>query len=313
MWLCFAQDDEGSALSFSLTEDFETRYWRSEQRLSDPSDVPVFNYIEQVNRIVANVGSDGWLFGLQLDQVSLLANRYYLNDQLRVERDLTSPSLFDPIPGDVYINPEKVYMKVKAGSSEVTLGDFYMAFGRGVALNLSRNVDIDIDSSIQGVSAVLRPGAWDITALAGQLNRQQVFQDNPNIGLVGDRRHLVGGLRVERFGLGPANVGAHSVVYNFAEEEGWAAGFENISGTPDVVIGGLTTELAGVGGVDWYLEGDVVSYPTEALNVTDDDDSLGYALYGSAAFYPGALTVLVEGKRYKEVERISGMLASELV
>ena len=183
--------------------------------------------------------------------------------------------------------------------------------GYGAQLE-SRNVDIDIDTSIQGASAVFRPGAWDITAVVGQLNRQQVFQDNPNIGISIDNRHFVGGLRAERFGLGPANVGAHAVVYNFADDGGWTAGFSNIAGTPDAVVGGVSTELMGVGGVDWYVEGNVIGYPTDALDVVSGDEDVGYGIYGSASFYGPAMTYLVELKRYSDLERLGGALSGEL-
>jgi hypothetical protein len=299
-------------VSFSLTEDLEIRYWTSDRRLADPADVPVFNYVEQVNRIVANGSVNSWKFGLQLDQVSLWANRYYLNDQLELERDLTEPDVFNPLPGDVYLNPEKMWFKYETTKIAVTVGDFYAAFGRGMALNLTRNVDIDIDTSIQGASAIFRPGDWDITAVVGQLNRQQVFQDNPNIGISVDNRHFVGGLRAERFGLGPANLGAHAVVYNFADEGGWTAGFDNLSGTPDAVVGGASTELMGVAGVDWYLEGNVIGYPTDMLDVVSDDEDLGYGIYGSASFYGPSMTYLVEAKRYSDLERLSRSLSSEL-
>ena len=299
-------------VSVSFTEDLEIRYWTSERRLPDPDDVAVFNYLEQVNRLVANASLDSWTFGLQLDQVSLLANRYYLNDQLEIERDLTAPNVYNPLPGDLYLNPEKVWFKYENSRNAVQIGDFYTAFGRGMALNLSRNVDIDIDTSIQGVSAVFRPGAWDVTAVVGQLNRQQVFQDNPNIGITIDNRHFVGGLRAERFGLGPANIGAHAVVYNFADDGGWNGGFDNLSSPLDAIVGGASAELMGVGGVDWYVEGNVINYPTEALDVVSDDEDIGYGVYGSASFYGSSTTFLVEAKRYSDLERLGGALAGEL-
>ena len=43
------------------------------------------------------------------------------------------------------------------------VGDFYEAFGYGIALNVNRNVDIDIDTSIQGARVFWQPGAWDVT------------------------------------------------------------------------------------------------------------------------------------------------------
>ena len=47
-----------------------------------------------------------------------------------------------------------------------------------------------------------------------------------NTEIYGDLRPTVGGLRVERFGLGPASIGLHGVAYDFVTESGWTSGFE---------------------------------------------------------------------------------------
>lgn len=311
-----APDDEKNAVSVSLTDDFEIRYWLSEQRLFDPDDVPVFNYVEQVNRLNAVVSKGPWAFDAQWDEVALFATRYRLDGTLYDERVLTLPEVNNPLPDQwvAYTNLEKVRGKYETKGVSISLGDSYAAFGRGIALNLNRNVDIDIDTSIQGAKVVWRPGAWDVTAVAGQLNRQQVFQDNPNIELQGDYRHTVAGLRAERFGLGPFDLGAHGVVYDFTPEPGLQAGFDELGeGGPDVVIGGVTAAAYGVAGIDWYLEGDAFGYDREfpATLVADPEDP-GYAAYLSGSFYPGSFVVLVEGKRYYQAQRVNGVLTPEL-
>lgn len=297
----------------SITEDFELRYHMLDARLADPSDVPIFNYVEQVNRLNLHVSRKGLAFEAQIDQVSLLANKYYLNDILRVERHLLDSRVWTPLSDQFYVNPEKLRLRVERPNATWIVGDSYAAFGRGIALNLNRNVDIDVDTSIQGVKATLRPGAWDVTVVAGQLNRQQVFQDNPNIEIAPDLRHGVMGVRAERFGLGPANIGAHVVAYDFVTQPGFSS-FGELGGLPDAVIGGATLELSGVAGVDWYAEADVFSFPTDALPSTlpDAEDQLGYAGYLSAALYPGRTVWLVEAKRYYQADRPNSLLTPEL-
>ena len=84
-----------------FTEDFEIRYWVKDDRLEDPNDVPVFNYVEQVNRLNAVVGYGRWTFAAQVDEVALFANRYYLDDVLRIERQLVLdgvPNVFGHSP-----------------------------------------------------------------------------------------------------------------------------------------------------------------------------------------------------------------------
>jgi hypothetical protein len=166
---------------------------------------------------------------------------------------------------------------------------------------------------------VLSPGAWDITVLAATANRQQVFQDNPNIGLFGDLRHRVGAVRVERFGLGPANLGAHGVVWDFVETEGFASlgegetlpdGSAETGFGQDAIVGGATAELSGVAGIDWYVEGDVFDFANDLA--LPDTSPVGYGAYVSATGYPGPFVVMAEGKRYLGVERLNSELSREL-
>ncbi len=297
-------------VSVTFTDDFELRYWAVDQRLADPADVAVFNYVEQVDRLNVYVTSGPWNAKLQLDEVLLAANRYYLDDELYVERDLLNPEVFTPFPAgtSLYVNPEKVQVGTERSWGSVVLGDAYVAFGRGTALNLNRNVDIDIDTSVQGAKALLRPGAWDVTLVAGTANRQQVFQDNPNIGLLPDYRHRIAGVRAERFGLGPFNLGAHGVWYDFVREPG----FESLAGTPeaDTLVGGLTAEFVGIGGFDGYVEYDAFGYGGDLA--LEDAPALGHGLYASTSAYPGRFVVLAEFKRYVGVERVNSLLTPEL-
>jgi len=306
-----AEDDKKVTTTFN--DDFEIRYYVLDDRLPDPDDVAVFNYVEQVNRLNATVAFGAWAMETQVDEVALFANQYRLDGELRPERTLVSDDIFSPLPGFSYATVEKIRARYEKPAVVFTVGDTYAAFGRGIALNLNRNVDIDIDTSIQGVKGLFRPGAWDITVVAGQLNRQQVFQDNVNGEIYGDLRHAVGGVRAERFGLGPMNIGAHGVAYDFVDEAGWKPGFEELGTTPDAVSGGGTLEMLGVAGIDWYLETDVFGFTSDTLPASTRklEDKPGYATYASAAFYPGKTTWLVEGKRYLQAERVNGLLAPE--
>jgi len=167
---------------------------------------------------------------------------------------------------------------------------------------------------------VARPGAWDLTAVVGQLNRQQVFQDNAN-GQLEDRvpqdmRHTLMALRAERFGLGPANLGAHAVAYGFVQEPGWAGGATAYSSAPDAIVAGGTAEFMGVGGLDGYFEGDAFHYTPEgdlAASSHSGEDTFfgGQALYGSLAAYPGDLVVLLEGKRYLGTSPLADITGAE--
>lgn len=310
-----SSDDSAGSTTLSFSEDFEVRYWIDDRRLPDPSDVAVYNYVEQVNRLNAVAAWDKWNVALQVDEVALFANRFRLDDVLMVERPLTVPDLPNIFPesSDVYVNIEKIRVGHETSWGTLEFGDTYVAFGRGIALNMNRNVDIDLDTSIQGVKGLYRSGPWDVLAVVGQANRQQVFQDNPNIDIFGDARHNIGGVRVERFGLGAANIGAHAVAYDFVQSTGLDSGFVDRGAGLDALVGGATAEFVGVGGADWFIEADLFSYDHEFARPADDDTGdLGYGVYASSSFYPGPLVFLVEGKRYYQTERLNGVLTQEL-
>lgn len=338
---------KGSKVSAIFTERMEIRYWDVPEVLPGFEDRgDLLNYIEEVNRFTAFIRGGAWSMFGQIDQVALIGNSYFLDDERFFKRDLLSPGTFNIlIPGQFdpatqgtegwdlfsrnnYINLEKIRVGYQKGAVSLSLGDSYAAFGSGMALNLNRNVDIDIDTSIQGAQVVWQPGAWEVQALFGQANRQQVWQDNPNAGLYGDRRHMIGALRLHRYGIGPASVGAYGVVYNFTDEEGLEAGFQNIATTPEAVVAGGNFEIFGVGPTDWYFEGAGFAYPGQKETVVNPDGSEdviktsplflggepkpGYALYLSSTIYAGKTTWLVEGKRYYNAERVNAMVAPEL-
>jgi hypothetical protein len=314
-----ATEEARTPWSLAGTEDAEIRYWTSDARLPGYPDNAVFNYVEQVNRVTVNgsqslpSGATNSIF-LQVDEVALFANRYRMDGRIVEENDLTADALLSPYPCCVYANVEKVRLQRDGKTSSWALGDSYVAFGRGTALNLNRNVDIDIDTSIQGVRTMFRPGAWDVQAVIGTVNRQQVFQDNPNRALKPDMRHGVGGFRVDRYGLGPANVGLHGVAWDFVTEEGFD-GFGTL-GTLDAYVGGGSVEAVGVLGLDTFFEADGVFYPAQSLvgvNAASEtpEASGGYTLYLSSSAYVGKTTWLFEAKRYKDAERLNGLLGQE--
>lgn len=316
-------------VSTVFTEDFELRWWQIPDRLPGFEDLDVLDYVEGVNRVTGNVRAGRWSVFGQLDVVALMANSYFLDDVRYYERDLLQPGVVSVlVPGaydpathgsegwdrfsrNTYLTLEKLRASYDTPAVSVALGDSYASFGRGLVLDLDRNTEIDLDTSLQGLKLVWRPKQWDVIALFGQLNRQQVFQDNPNLGLFGDRRHMVGGLRFERYAVGPANLGGHVVTYNFTTDEGWEAGFAEMGTTPDVVAGGGTVEIVGAGPTDWYLEVDGYGYPSGQV-LEEDDPTAGYAAYLSGAAYAGPVTLLGEFKRYANAQRVNSLLAPEL-
>ena len=224
--------------TLSISDRFALRYYSVDQTLPgfEDSHPNLHDYVEEVNRINLLLNKGGFAAGAQIDQVGLFANRYYLDDQLNHSYELYEPDIRSPWP-DAYLGLEKVYLRNKGEHLEVNLGDGYVSFGRGIALNLVRNTNIDLDSSLRGVRAVVRAGNWDFTGVSGLTNPQQVQLDNRNVGIHSDNQHMVSGVRAERFGLGAFNVGAHGVVYSFARRADDASpGFTDPTGVCPVEL-----------------------------------------------------------------------------
>ncbi|MEZ4237412.1 MAG: hypothetical protein R3F59_14940 [Myxococcota bacterium] len=309
-------------VSTTFTNDFELRLQNFDPTPLVQIGGPPPKFVEQLDRLTARASSGRWAANVQVDEVAFVGLPYEVDGQVVH----TPPPLIlncgldqcvqAPFGEHFYANPEKFSVTYDTPDLDVAVGDFYAAFGYGAALNLNRNVDIDVDTSIQGARVVASPGPWEVTALAGMLNRQQVFADNPNIGMLqGDKRHLVGAFRVQRHELGPAAIGLHGVAYDFVDAYGLSGAFDEAFSRTDALVGGGTVELFGVGGVDWQLEGDVLGFPTDEEGHSDlfggRAPEFGHALYASASFAVGPTIWTVDAKKYRNVNRINGPLAAE--
>lgn len=321
-----AQDDP-KKVSVNVTVDSEVRLQRYDPRPLVWTGGTRPRFVEEVTRVTGRANTGRWGFQAQIDQVAFLPMPHMIDG----ERKGFTPTLYAPCFLDdnicvsnpfgdrdnrtqdrFYMNPEKLAVSWTGDDVDVTIGDFYAAFGIGSSLNLNRNVDNDVDTSIQGAKVVARPGDWQITGVVGTLNNQQVFQDNPNPSLLdGDRRHLVAGVRVERFALGPADIGIHGVSYDFVSDKGLRGALDEAGSMPDVLSAGATTTLA-LGGVDWNLQADAFAYPEADLDpriwAEGETRAPGHALYGSGVWFWGATTWQAEFKRYKNVYRMNNVV-----
>ena len=277
--------------------DVRARYWRVDERLPNFEDRRILDYGEIVDHLDLLGTNERWGFGFRGDAVALPGNRYILDGVLTHERDLTSPGLVAPV-SDAYLVLEKAYVERRGEHAILTVGDSYVAFGRGLALNLVKNNDVDIDTSLRGGRVAVKAGNWDLTAVAGSTNPQQVALENPNVGLRPNDGHAVTAARVERYGLGPINVGAHLVGVQFDADPLDATGAR--AGRIGAGVAGATVEAIGVAGLDLYAEADLYRYDDPAIAV----DS-GWAAYVSAVAYPGKLQILAEGRASRNAEYIN--------
>jgi hypothetical protein len=197
--------------SVQVTADTEFRYHKT--GIDDPGtrvqgpfqlipSMPVHDYFEQVGRYNLQVSKDDLSIGLQFDEVVLFSNRYVLDGVEQASVPLYEngvQSSFD----DGYFLIEKIFVKKRFDVVELTVGDTYGSFGRGMALNIIKNTDLDVDTSIRGAKGVFRLGDFDVTAITGITNQQQVSQENANVAIGPNVDHMVAGARGEWFGPVP--------------------------------------------------------------------------------------------------------------
>lgn len=297
--------------SISGRNDFRIRY-RSMNR-PEPgfeSTYPrLHDYIEQFERFNMVLNKDDLVVGVQVDQVGMFLNKYMLNDEELYSWNLYDTTIRTHSPA-ILVVPEKAFIRYTFDDLELSAGDIYESFGRGIALSVFKNTAIDIDTSIRGAKAVLNKGQIKFNVLSGVSNRQQIARLNPNYDISANRPHQITGSQLMVYGLGPFNLGVHGVTASFVRfDEPNKLPSEQYFDESDLSIAGSDIEFSVLGG-DWYFEGDVFRYTAEEL--TEEEPVLiGTTYYGSTSYYPGKAVVLLEGKMSHDSELINAFIASE--
>lgn len=75
-------------------------------------------------------------------------------------------------PNTIY--PAKLWLTYNHGGVEVTLGDSYVQFARGLVLSMRKIDDLGIDSTVRGAKATITKGPFAVTAVAGYANPSRV-------------------------------------------------------------------------------------------------------------------------------------------
>lgn len=278
--------------------EFRFRHYFSQDELYDFPGNDVLDYEEAVARLSLSGGGSALTLGLQGDAAALYSNAYLLDGELTYERDLYDVGLYGPHP-NWYFSPEKLWAMGSRPGLNWAVGDSYAAFGRGFALNLVKNTDIDLDTSIRGAHATISAGNFEFKVVSGFTNPQQVRLENPNVSMQPDRMHAVHGLRADYFGR--VRGGVHGVAYQFsraADPSGNA--FSAWSEGLDAAVVGATIEASSVGPFDLGGEFDFIGYNAEEIAV-----SHGAAGYLSASMYPGRTALLFEGKISRDTEHLN--------
>lgn len=229
---------------------------------------------------------------------------------------------------------ERIYFTVALPEFDLTLGDFYVSLGKGIALNLVKLQDLGQDNAVRGGKLVIHHGKVGMTFFGGQLSVMDIDRPTGMLspwaepfplthGIKRTPDALVGG-RVELQPLDALIVGAHAVYVmtgcssDWCEEVVGTGGRGNVVGLGSELMVGAGFEVPSLldgalsfsGEVDLQrtsgFDGEIERSPWES-----EAKGRGVAAYGTVTGMVGDLTLLAEAKYYDDVELRAGKAQDE--
>jgi len=248
------------------------------------------NYGELLERLNVSGNYGPWVVGVRLDGSLYLNTVQTPRDAMGSVPPCTSADLLSRYKNTVI--PEKLWAGYNGRNVEVTVGDSYVTFGRGLSLSLRKTDQLGIDTSNRGarlkidadrVSAILVAGATNINNIDEATGR---YADDPNDLVVGGQvmnaLHdgiKLGGEAVMFAFNNPVSSSVPPDTHHF--EERW------LNAGP-IFDAPRLTDWLGV-----YLEG-MMQQRTDVFGNT----KTAWAGYGTATARFGRVTALLEGKAY---------------
>ncbi len=299
------QPQPGSVLPGANLKFSNTFYYKWNHFLDDNVDDdidPSADYHEFVNRLRADLEIGKFSIGTQLDLVGIGPGcedpawaAKFEDGECEPPRTLRgSGGLgWEPDASPTFLpRLEKVWLKYRGKNVQFEIGDYYAAFGRGVILSMVKKPEIDQDSSLLGGRFDIQTKRFDFTALAGMTNPQEVSMELRNTSINRTPFSVIAGGQMKFRPVDGWEIGVHGAGYDLEVEEKKGA-----------VGGYLEANNLAAGYLDLFIEGNAlmsrqVQYGDggEVLGSTLDP---GWAFYGAATGYFGAVTLTLEGKSYR--------------
>lgn len=302
------------------------------------------NYGEWINRLNVLVAWRAWQLGIRLDTVvyanaptrsEFEGNPDYStaeqNDAIRqlpyrYRNTFLVQGNFHPHPRDPSVWPSKIFLSYVKPDVEVTLGDAYVAFGRGLVLNIRKFDEIGADTTLQGGKIIYRLKPFTLTGVAGLSNPTRV-DDATGFKLQDANDVCTDGQLPPETPPYPANCG--KTVYPYrqtwsrdmivgarAEARAGASTFGihvsdvhrrqdlQISGDPtfvkDVSAYGANVSIPKLSDrVPLNIYGEV-AVQNRAPFDSNEKTTHGYAAYGALSLTTGPVTTSFEGKHYRD-------------
>ncbi len=259
------------------------------------------------------------------DQFWIFRNLLYLqagnrdfDSGLRLDATLfhSPPARIDPgsfVPGGTgyttldYDNDfrlERIFGTVHLGNLHLTAGDFYVNFGRGIALSMIKLDDIGVDNALRGARIEYHvPRSIKAILVGGVVNASNVDPLTRAIQRE-DPLDRIAGARVQWELLDALSLGVHGVLMapRFERESAVADDrrYVDRSTSVSLMTAGATFE-AHLGGWHLYLEGNAQSHDDyRPVGEEDIDDETGVAAFGEVSYDLPPWNLKAEGIFYRK-------------
>lgn len=194
---------------------------------------------------------------------------------------------------------EKVAVGYTSRHLELTLGDSYVTYGRGLVLSIRKYDELGVDTTVRGAQAVAHLGGLNLNAVAGFSNVINVDTgtgreaDDPNDLILGSRAEY----RFGKFVVPGVDVALVRYAHNFAAVQQQDRD-RNLSYSATLEL----PYLWGHGNL--YFE-----YARQQVHLIDrDTDPPPTAFYAAGTGYAGPFTVLLEFKNYRHYAAVKSSI-----
>lgn len=284
------------------------------------------------NRLpLSRAAKTGQAYGDLFNRLNIILSLWRIQAGLRIDTAafLNTPARLDPNRIELggcgaacenrfenrWVSPtglEKAFVTYADRNLELSLGDVYAVFGRGLVLSVRKVDELGIDTTILGGKIVYNPGRFKLVAVGGVSNIQNVDESTGRFQK--DPFDVIAGLRGETRLFDKLIVGVHAAGGVLATPRQGPSSASACSDDAKEQCPYSTGRLGyGVSieaprllpWLDAYFEGAGVEQFRDDV-IQPDRQRRGYALYGSLTGYAGPLTVLLEGKQYSHYEPWSG-------
>jgi Family of unknown function (DUF6029) len=133
-----------------------------------------------INRLNTTLRWGHWTVGLRLDSAVYalrpvdhsLSDYTTANNQLVAAKEQVDQDNESRYKNSIY--PAKLWATYSASGLEVTAGDSYAQFGRGLTLSMRKVDELGIDTTIRGIKVQITRDPFSVTAVAGFANPSRV-------------------------------------------------------------------------------------------------------------------------------------------